>query len=150
MKRIIGLVLVAALAGALAVASQARTNASSSRTRPLHIEKNCTGTYNGNPGEYCTITSSNVGAIPAQSRIFYFEAATAGGLDSDVALYAGPGNVALGHVVLSFGSPPSGVITFRGGSGDFRGFRATADVTLDQNSGLWHWDGTYRFRGHGH
>jgi hypothetical protein len=149
MKRIIGLILVAALAGALAVASQARTNASSSGTRALHITKDCAGTYNGNPGEYCTIESSNVGAIPSQSKIFYFEAVNGGALDSDVALYAGPGNVALGHVRLTFGSPPSGVITFRGGSGDFRGFRATADVTLDQNTGLWHWDGTYRFRGHG-
>jgi hypothetical protein len=42
------------------------------------------------------------------------------------------------------------VITFRGGTGDFRGFRATAHVTLDPATGLWHWDGTYRLRGHGH
>jgi len=144
MKRIIGLILVAALAGALAVASQARTSASSSRTRGLHITKECSA-YQGEPGQYCTIVSSNVEAIPAQSKVFYFEAAGADGLDSDLALYAGPGNAALGHVTLPGNT---GVITFRGGSGDFRGFRARAVVTFDGE--LWHWDGTYRFRGHGH
>jgi hypothetical protein len=150
MKRIVGLILVAALAGALAVASQARTGASSSRARALHAVKECTSTYHGMPGEYCTIESSNLGAIPAGSKVFYFEAATASGLDSDLALYAGPGNVALGHVTLSFSSPPTGVITFRGGTGDFRRFRARADVTYDAVHDRWHWDGTYRFRGRGH
>jgi hypothetical protein len=149
MKRIIGLILVAAVAGSVAVASQAGTTTSSSRTRGLHVAKYCTPTYHGMPGEYCTITASNVGAIPAGAKVFYFEGATADGLDSDLALYAGPGNVALGHVTLSF-TTATGVITFRGGSGVFRGFRAEADVTYDAEHDLWHWDGTYRFRGHGH
>jgi hypothetical protein len=147
MKRMLGLILVTAVAGAVAVASQAGTTASSSGTRALHVTKDCTGTYNGNPGEYCTIMSSNLGAIPAGAKVFYFEAAANGSLDSDLALYAGPGNVALGHVTLSFGSR-TGVITFRGGSGNFRGFRARADVTFDGE--LWHWDGWYRLRGHRH
>jgi hypothetical protein len=150
MKRIVGLVLAVTLAGALAVASQARTGASSSRTRALHVTKECTSTYHGLPGQYCTIRSSNLGAIRVDSKVFYFEGAGADGLDSDLALYAGRGNVALGHVTLSFGMPPSGVITFRGGTGDFRGFRARADVTYDADHDLWHWDGTYRFVGHGH
>jgi hypothetical protein len=149
MKRIIGLIVVAALAGALAVGGQARTGASSSRTRALHVQKECTSTYFGHAGEFCTITSSNLGAIPVDARVFYFEDATANGLDSDLALHAGPGNVALGHVTLSF-TTATGVITFRGGSGAFRGFRARADVTYDQSADRWHWDGTYRFRGHGH
>ena len=148
MKRIVGLILAVALAGSLAVASQARTGASSSRTRALHAVKECTSTYHGLPGQYCTIESSNLGAIPAGSKVFYFQAATANGLDSDLALYAGPGNVALGHVTLSF-TTATGVITFRGGTGDFRGFRAEADVTYDIGHDRWHWDGTYRFRGHG-
>ena len=149
MKRIIGLILAVALAGALAIASQAGTTSSSSRTRALHVVKECTSTYHGLPGEYCTIESSNLEAIPAGAKVFYFEAATADGLDSDLALYAGPGNVALGHVTLSF-TTATGVITFRGGTGDFRGFRAEADVTYDMGHDRWHWDGTYRFRGHGH
>ena len=146
MKRIIGLMLAVALAGAFAIASQAGTGASSSRSRALHVEKEC-GDYHGLPGQYCTITASNLPAIRVDSKVFYFEAAGAE-LDSDLALYAGPGNVALGHVTLSL-TTYTGVITFRGGTGDFRGFRATADVTLDQDTGLWHWDGTYRFRGRG-
>ena len=145
MKRILGLIVAAALVGTFAVASQARTSASShSRTRALHVTKECSH-YFGNPGEYCTIVSSNVGTITAGSKVFYFEAAGANGLDSDLALYAGPGNVANGHVTLP---SDTGEITFRGGTGAFRGFRARAVVTFDGT--LWHWDGTYRFRGHGH
>jgi hypothetical protein len=147
MKRIIGVIVAVTLAGAFAIASQARTDASSSRTRALHATKECTSTYHGEPGDYCTITSSNLRAIPAGSKVFYFEAGTPDGIESDLVLYAGPGNVALGHVTLP---GTTGVITFRGGTGDFRGFRARADVTYDQAHDLWHWDGTYRFRGHGH
>jgi hypothetical protein len=149
MKRILGLILAVALAGALAIASQAGNAASSSHSRALRVAKECTSTYHGQPGEFCTITRSNLGAIPAGSKVFYFEAAQAGGLDSDLALYAGPGNVALGHVTLSL-TTFTGVITFRGGTGDFRGFRAEADVTYDAKHDLWHWDGQYRYRGHGH
>jgi hypothetical protein len=147
MKRIIGLVLVAALAGALAVASQARTSQSSSRTRQLHVTKECSQ-YFGNPGEFCTITASNLGAIRVHSKVFYFEAATGDGVDSDLAVYAGPGNTALGHVVLPGNV---GEVTLRGGSGDFRGFRAQVVVTQDSmDPNVWHWDGTYRYVGHGH
>jgi hypothetical protein len=148
MKRMIGLIVAVALVGTFAVASQARTSASSSRTRALHVTKECSA-YQGQPGQYCTILSSNVPAIPAHAKVFYLEAAGPDSLDSDVALYAGPGNVALGHVTLSFGPPPTGVIRFRGGTGAFRGFRAQAVVSVD-DTGVWHWDGTYRFRGRGH
>ena len=146
MKRIIGLMLVAAVAGAVAVASQAGTAKSSSPSRPLHVTKDCSG-YQGQPGQFCTIETSNLPAIPHGAKVFYFEAATANGLDSDLALYAGPGNVANGHVVLP---GDTGVVTFRGGTGDFRGFRAQVVVTQDsEHPNLWHWDGTYRYRGHG-
>jgi hypothetical protein len=146
MKRIIGLMLAVTLAGAFAIASQAGTSSSShSGWRALHVTKEC-GDYSGLPGGYCTILSANVGAIRPGSKVFYFEAATDSGLDSDLALYAGPGNVANGHVVLP---GTTGVITFRGGTGAFRGFRARADVSVD-DAGIWHWDGTYRFVGHRH
>ena len=146
MKRIIGLTLAVALAGAFAIASQGGTAASSSRSRALHVEKVCTPTYNGGPGDYCTITASNLGAIPPDSKVFYFEALVGTELDSDVALYAGPGNVALGHVALSL-ETFTGVITLRGGTGDFKNFRARADVTYDADRDVWQWDGTYRFGG---
>ena len=148
MKRIIGLMLVVTLAGALAVGSQARTTASSSRSGALHVTKECTQ-YSGEPGGYCTILTSNLEAIAADSKVFYFEAPGVGQLDSDLALYVSPGNAALGHVTLSR-TTRTGVITFRGGTGDFRGFRARADVTYDSDLNIWHWDGTYRFRGNDH
>jgi len=147
MKRIIGLTLVVALAGALAVASQART-AHNQRHGALHVTKDCPPSqYAGQAGGFCTIMSSNLQAISAGSRVFYFEALGANGtLDSDLALYAGPGDVALGHVVLSLATA-TGEITFAGGTGDFRGFHAHVDVSFDGDDGLWHWDGTYRFAG---
>lgn len=148
MKRIVGLILAGMIAGALAVASHAGTISASSGSRALHVEKVCTPTYNGGPGDYCTITASNLGAIPPDSKVFYFEALAGTELDSDIALYAGPGNVALGHVTLSL-ETFSGVITFRGGTGDFKHFRARADVTYDADHDVWHWDGTYRFGGDG-
>jgi hypothetical protein len=147
MKRIIGLILVAAVAGSVAVASHAGTAKSSSRSRALHVTKECSQ-YFGQPGEFCTIVTSNVSAITPGSKVFYFEAATANGVDSDLAVYAGPGNVGLGHVVLP---GTTGVVTLRGGRGAFRGFLARVVVTQDaQDPNLWHWDGTYRYRGHGH
>jgi hypothetical protein len=147
MKRIIGLILALTLAGAFAIASQAGTSASHSRTRALHVTKECSQ-YFGNPGEFCTILTSNLGAITVGSKVFYFEAATANGVDSDLALYAGPGNVANGHVTLPGNV---GEVTLRGGTGAFRGFRAEVVVTQDsQDPNVWHWDGTYRYRGQGH
>jgi hypothetical protein len=148
MKRIIGLIVVVAVAGALAVAGQARTTTAPSRAGALHVAKVCpASTYQGQPGGYCTITDSNVAAIPAGAKIFYFEALVGSQLETDVALYAGPGNVALGHVTLSLATA-TGVITFRGGTGDFRSFKAEADVTYDAAHDIWHWDGTYT-GGHG-
>jgi hypothetical protein len=143
MKRILGLVLAVTTAGALAVASQARNTHHPARHGALHVTKEC-GSYQGQPGQFCTIQTSNIPAIPAGARVFYFEAVQNGVLDSDLALYAGPGNVALGHVVLSL-TAASGEITFAGGSGAFRRFHARAHVSFDGS--LWHWDGTYRYRG---
>ena len=138
--------LVAAVAlASLALAPAAM--ADSPRSGELHVTKECSQ-YFGQPGEFCTIVSSNVSAITPGSKVFYFEAATANGVDSDLAVYAGPGNVGLGHVVLP---GTTGVVTLRGGRGAFRGFQARVVVTQDsQDPNLWHWDGTYRYRGHGH
>ncbi len=146
MKRMLGLALAVTIAGAFAVASQARTAHHPPRHGALHVTKDCPpADYAGQAGGFCTIMSSNLPAITAGSRVFYFEAlAPDGTLDSDLALYAGPGNVALGHVVLSL-STATGEITFAGGTGSFRGFRAHVDVSFDGS--LWHWDGTYRFTG---
>ena len=143
MKRTLGLILALALAGAFAIASQARTTQSSSRHGALHATKECSQ-YNGQAGSFCTITGSNLPEIGAGSKVFYLEPAGQSGIDSDLVLYTGPGNVALGHVTLSFASR-SGSVTFHGGTGDFRTFRARVLVTFDPATNLWHWDGAYRF-----
>lgn len=73
----------------------------------------------------------------------YAEAASGGTLDSDIALDAGAGNTAVGHVVLDL-SAGTGVVRFSDGTGTLAGFTARADVSADP-TGLWHWDGTYSF-----
>ena len=139
----LGLLLASVVAGAFAVAGSA-----SPRSGDLHVTKDCSH-YSGQAGGYCTIRSSSLNAIAPGMRVVYTSAAGAGSLDSDLVL-DGPGNNnALGHVTLDFATL-SGVVTFNGGTGRFRGFHASVDVTYDAGSGLWHWDGTYSFTPPGH
>ncbi len=133
--------MVAMVALALVLAIPAL--ASAPRNGALHVTKECSD-YSGLAGGHCTITASNLPAIGVGSKVFYLEAPGATGLDSDLVLYAGPGNAALGHVTLSF-TTFSGEITFVGGTGSFRRFHAHVVVTLDTKTNLWHWDGTYRY-----
>jgi hypothetical protein len=117
--------------------------ADSPRSGALHVTKECSE-FHGQPGGFCTITSSNLKAIDAGSKVIYVDGGSAAGLDTDVVLYTGPGNSAYGHVILSAASL-SGVVTFSGGTGQFRGFEARVDVTYNATTNLWYWDGTYSF-----
>jgi hypothetical protein len=143
-KATLGLLLAAVVAGALAVAGSA-----SSRGRALHVTKNCSGDhpYTGAAGDFCTITSSNLNAIKAGSRVVYTSAAgdpTPGVLDSDLVL-DGPGNNnAFGHVVLDL-STLSGVITFSGGTGEFIHFHAGPIMVECPAFPDCSWDGPYSF-----
>ena len=110
------------------------------RSGELHVTKECSA-YQGNPGDFCTITASDLDEITVGSRIVYEKAAADGSLDTDVVLDAGSGNTATGHVVLDLAAS-RGVVTFSGGTGTFGGFEARADVSAD-STGLWHWSGTY-------
>jgi hypothetical protein len=65
MKRNLGLILAVAVAGAFALASQARTAASSPRSGALHVTKECSA-YTGLAGSFCTITSSNLKGDPGR------------------------------------------------------------------------------------
>ena len=70
---------------------------------------------------------------------------TALALNSDTAIYAGPGNIAAGHCLLRFG-PGVGLCTISDGTGTLAGFSARVRVTHDKSiPTLWHWDGTYSF-----
>ena len=112
------------------------------RSGDLHVTKECSQ-YKGLPGDFCTITSSNLEEIEVGSKVVYADAAGDGTLDTDVVLDAGSGNTATGHVVLDLAAD-KGVASFSGGTGKFIGFQAHADVSTDSD-GLWHWEGTYSF-----
>ncbi|GAC1526079.1 MAG: hypothetical protein NVS2B16_34460 [Chloroflexota bacterium] len=114
----------------------------------LHVVKECS-TYQGLADGHCTITSSNLSAIPVGTRVVYLEAAGANALDSDIVLVlpSGAGNVALGHCTLPFPNGP-GRCTFSGGTGMFKRFHASVAVTPNPSiSHGWYWDGTYSFKG---
>ncbi len=84
------------------------------------MSKECSG-FNGGPGSFCMIKSSNLKAIEVDSKILYLQPEklfTAEG--SDVILDPpGPGNhTAFGHCSLALG-----LCTFSGGTGKFTLFR---------------------------
>jgi hypothetical protein len=137
---------VTALALALAPSVFASSPRSEDRGdgRVLHVTKVCTP-QTPPAFTFCTITSSNLGAIANGSRVVYLQAAGATALDSNVVLVVGPGNYALGHVYLPLPSGP-GQVTFSGGTGSFTRFNARVIVTRDFTIPRgWVWNGTYSF-----
>ncbi len=115
----------------------------------LHLTKECSQ-YTGQAAGYCTITSSNFAAITPGSKVFYTQDQTAnfaaGFFDTDVVLYAGTGNRAVGHCTLDAAS--FGLCTFSDGTGVFAGFQARVNVspfTSAPTEVNYHWDGTYSF-----
>lgn len=145
-KRVLGLatgvVLLAALGFCVSAASS--RNQTPRGTKPLHVTKDCSGAK-GVAGNFCTIRSSNVKALPVGSKIFYLQPGGTTVLNSDTAIYAGPGNIAAGHCLLRFATGV-GLCTFSDGTGTLAGFHARARVTADSSiPNLWHWDGTYSF-----
>jgi hypothetical protein len=98
----------------------------------------------GQIGDYCTVTSSNVPAIPVGTNIFYMQAAGPDSLDSDVILYTGRGKTATGHCELEFATG-LGQCRLFGGTRTLDGIRARVDVSY-LGEVDWAWDGTYRFQ----
>jgi hypothetical protein len=136
-----GVVVLVVLVSASAAASRNQTLRG---TLPLHVTKDCSGNR-GVTGNFCTIRSSNVKALKVGSKIFYLQPSGKTALNSDTALYAGPGNIAAGHCVLRFATGV-GLCTFSDGTGTLTGFHARVRVTADRSiPELWHWDGTYSF-----
>ena len=121
-------------------------SAVSPRSGDLHVQKEC-HEYTGLAGGFCTITSSNLAAIPVGSKVIYLQDKGATVLETDVILDPpGPGNnMAFGHVHLDLVAKV-GVATFAGGTGKFTWFTATVDVT--PNAAVtrgWFWEGSYTF-----
>ena len=147
---------VAAVAAAGCAASPTSPSASPSgtlassaspRSGNLHVIKDCNNTYQGQAGDFCTITASNLDAIKG-SKITYAHAADFATLTlaSDIVLNApGPGNnLAFGHCSLSLATG-AGRCTFSGGTGKFTHFQGVVDVSPAQTAGFFAWDGTYSF-----
>ncbi len=136
-------VVVAATILALVALAPAAA-AASPRSGDLQITKECSE-YNLLPGGFCTITSSNINAIKAGSRVVYASAPdfVSLTLDSDITVVRQGKSIAYGHVFLNIATG-IGTVTLSGGTGQFRGFDASADVTATGGPN-WAWDGTYSF-----
>ena len=138
--------LLVVAAAILSLAALAPAVAASPRSGDVHITKECS-TFAGQAGGYCTITSSNIKAIPVGSRVIYLEALAFPYtvLDTNIVLDPpGPGNnKAFGHVYLDL-STGAGEATFSGGTGKFTWFHASVDVS-SLGAPNWGWDGTYSF-----
>jgi hypothetical protein len=131
----------------LSLGPGATSVAASGRSGRLQITKECSS-YTGSAGSFCTITSSNLAAIPSGSKVLYDQAAgiPAGLLDSNVVLDAGNGNRAVGRCTLD-GATSLGICTFSDGTGELTGFTARVNVSPFPNDLVnYHWRGTYSFR----
>ena len=145
MKPTLALVLALAAAGIVATAGSARSTGGGA----LHVTKECSE-YTGAAGSFCTITSSNLNAIKAGSRVVYDSALGGGGLDSDLTIYGPGNNRAYGHVVLGTSAFPFivGEVTLSGGTGEFTHFHAGPIVVVcdwAHNYPNCSWDGPYSF-----
>lgn len=121
-------------------------SASSGKSGFLRVEKECSK-YGGEPGQFCTITSSNITEIVPGAKVVYTQPwkIPAGMLDSNVLLDAGDGNRATGRCTLDLATG-LGLCTFSDGTGSFAGFHARVDVTPPSSKDDdWHWRGTYEF-----
>ena len=140
------LFIVTAMVAALAVLAPSATVASEGgrHAGDLHVTKECSA-YTHLAGGYCTITSSNIAAIPVGSKVIYEHDLVGLVLDTDITLDPpGKGAVAFGHVHLDLVAK-AGTAVFTGGTGELAGF--TASVAVTPNVGVpfgWKWDGTYK------
>ena len=137
----------AVVGAALAVAAispvAAGTTPSAEGWSTLALAKECSS-FAGQVGDHCTITASNLDAIPTGTLARYYgPVLEATFVSSMVILDAGDGNTAVGYCSVGPSGEPLGMCSFTGGSGTLAGFRAIIAVTVDAD-GEWHWDGLYQ------
>jgi hypothetical protein len=115
----------------------------SSTTHTLTIVKNCSGTMTGKVGEYCTVTSSNVPAIPKGTRVVYYGPVISSSvfLSSKVIIRASPSNTATGYCMVDLHTGV-GMCTFWKGTGTLAGFHAVIHGSSESPT-AYHWDGFY-------
>jgi hypothetical protein len=123
------------------------------RQGDLHIIKDCTG-QTPTPGSFCTITSSNLAAVPAGSRVYYDQAPYipttqfAPMLDSNVVLSVGSGDWATGRCTIDYDTA-LGICQFTDGTGPLTGFQARVNVSYAGTGADFRWEGTYSFASQG-
>ena len=142
-RRFAGMVAVFVLAIGITAAT-ALAGSAPPRSGDLVVAKECSGFVPTNNPPYCTITFSNLGAIPAGSRIFYLDPNGLGTPTGGAVVLDPPrpgNNEAFGTCFLG-GDPMH--CEFSGGTGKFTWFHASVVVTVD-SEGLWHWAGAYSF-----
>jgi hypothetical protein len=134
-------VLVLAAGAVLALTSQATA---APDAQPLTIAKECSE-YTGETPSFCTITESNLAAIPVGTKIFYYgpEVSNPRFGSSVAVLSVGAGDSAVGYcVTYDSATPMQGTCAFHAGSGSLSGFQAVVKVTVDDKQ-IYHWDGDY-------
>jgi hypothetical protein len=157
MTKALASITLAALAAVLLsmTTGAAPAAASNAQNGQIHITKDCSA-YTGAAGSYCTIHSSNMAEIPVGTRVFYDQPygipapngpSSPGMLDSNIVLYAGFGNWAVGRCTLNVDGS-TGLCTFSDGVGPLAGFSGRVNVTFTPTANdpyLYAWDGTYSF-----
>ena len=142
MLRIISsaLLVLACVAPAVGAASPAPSDAPNS----VHLVKDCSK-FTGQSGTSCTIVASNLDVIPVGSQYIYYgpQISNPMFISSQMVIDAGGGNTAFGYCVVDLHAGASGLCTYWAGTGTLTGFNAVLNVTVDQDTGLWHLDGTY-------
>lgn len=110
--------------------------------QPFKLAKECSQ-FSGEAPSFCTVTESNVAAIPKGTKILYYGPVISNPLFSstNVVIAVGPGDSAVGYcITYDTAQPPFGLCAFHAGSGSLAGFQAIAKVTVDEKQ-IWHWDG---------
>lgn len=111
--------------------------------QPLDVAKECSE-YSGGVPSYCTVTGSNLAALPAGTKVLYYGpvANNPSFSSNKVILDDGAGSTAAGNCIVDFGAGPAGMCAFYAGSGKLAGFQAIVQVSVDAKQ-VWHWKGGY-------
>ena len=135
------------LAGTLiALAALAPAVDAASPSTPIHLTKDCSS-YTGENPSLCTISASDVAAIPVGTKVWYRGPILTNVyfLSSNILLEAPNGATATGYCIFDARATEStGLCTLWSGTGALTGLTSIVDVTIDA-AGEWHWDGVYYF-----
>jgi hypothetical protein len=124
----------------------ASTVSATTAAHPIHLVKDCS-TMDGVAPTFCTISASDVDAIPVGTKVWYLGPVLTNSyfLSSNVRLDDDRRNTATGYCIFQ-SKTAVGLCSFWEGTGRLTGFVAILDITIDE-AGQWHMDGSYYFDG---